>query len=67
MFATERTWRWTYRWQDRTTRWFTFGLMKKAIPIMTHNRAIRLSFWMGVVMTVVGVGTLAYFAIRQLR
>ncbi len=67
VFATERTLRWTYRCQDRMARWLTFGLMRKAIgPIMSDETAIRVSFWMGVVMTVVGTGTLTYLAIRWL-
>lgn len=66
VFATERTLRWTYRSQERMTRLMMFGLIKNLRPIMSDQTAIRVSFWLGVVMAIVGAGTLSYLAIRWL-
>ncbi|HEY3212792.1 MAG TPA: hypothetical protein VGL16_06255 [Actinomycetota bacterium] len=56
--APARALRWDYRWDERRTRWFTFGKIRSVGPIMSDQTGHRVVFVVGIVMIIVGVALL---------
>ena len=66
VIAPERTLRWTYRWNDREWRWFTFGRVRRTPgpKLMADGAAIRVGRWVGLIAIAAGATALAWLATR---